>query len=84
MPLFIKEFINISWLFRKMFKVKYIIQAINGYNYLQTCMDKKGMVPQLKTRIYFSIDSWVHSWIPDSTHWIPVFVCGTWDPDSNR
>ena len=30
-----------------MFKVKYIIQAINGYNYLQTCMDKKGMVPQL-------------------------------------
>ena len=39
-----------------MFKVKYIIQAINGYNYLQNCMDEKGMVPQLKTGIYFSRD----------------------------
>ena len=39
-----------------MIKVKYIIQAINGYNYLQNCMDEKGMVPQPKTRIYFSRD----------------------------
>ena len=33
------------------------------------------------TREFWILDS--KSWIPESRYWIPVFVSGTWSPDSN-